>query len=68
MVCEHAASSKHADFDSDELPGHRVACAWCGEGRTALSITLVVDSIVSSRVGAPHESNRCTPAQRILYL
>ena len=47
--------------------GHYVACAWCGEGCTALSIALV-DSIVSSRVGAPHESNRCTPAQRIMHL
>ena len=67
MVCEHTASSKHADLASDQLVGHYVACAWCGEGCTALSIALV-DSIVSSRVGAPHESNRCTPAQRIMHL
>ena len=67
MVWEHIASSEDADLASDQLAGHHVACARCREGCTALSITFV-DSIVSSRVGAPHDSNRSSPAQRILHL
>ena len=58
----HAAQRAH--HSSPPLPAAQAAAA---EVAASLSIALV-DSIVSGRVGAPHESNRTTSAQRILHL
>ena len=67
MMCEHTASSNGAYADRSEVLVAIPGSCWRREGCTALSVTFV-ESIVSDKVGARQDSNRSSPAQRILHL